>query len=161
MVLIISNEPQTAQLLHLALLAQGGVSFTAGLNEVSLATFNSLRPSCVIVDTPHISQPEPLQLVAALRQQDAHVGIMFCTAVYSSRFEPYLAQAGVDDVLRKPFTLESLRRQLKKLEEVVRQRSVHPPTAGKALDFPPDAVHKPLSLLLPLLLHYDLYNLCI
>ncbi len=161
MVLIFSNEPQTAQLLHLALLGQSGESFMAGLNEISLATFNSLRPLCVIVDTPHISHPEPLQLITALRQQDAQVGIMLCTAVYSSRFEPYLAQAGVDDVLRKPFTLESVRRQLKKLQAVVHQRGAHPPTASKALDFPPNTAHKPLSLLLPLLLHHGLYNLCI
>ena len=124
MVLIFGNEPQIAQLLQLALLAQGGASFIAGLNEVSLATFNSLRPACVIVDTPHISHPEPLQLITALRQQDARVGIMLCTAVYSSRFEPYLAQAGVDDVLRKPFTLETARRQTRLLYTLAQQRTL-------------------------------------
>lgn len=133
MVLIFSNEPQIAQLLQLALLAQGGVSFSAGLNEISLATFNSLRPLCVIVDTPHVSHPEPLQLITALRQQDTQLGIMLCTAVYSSRFEPYLAQAGVDDVLRKPFTLETARRQIRLLYTLAQQRT---PVVAKPVDQP-------------------------
>ena len=124
MVLIFSNEPHTAQLLNLALLAQGGESFMAGLNEVSLATFNSLRPSCVIVDTPHISHPEPLQLITALRSQSPQIGLLLCTAVYSRRFESWLAQAGVDDVLRKPFTLETARRQIQQLYTLVQQRTL-------------------------------------
>lgn len=124
MVLIFSNDPSIAHLLNLLLVVQGYATFTAGINEVAVATFISLRPTCVIVDTPHVAQPEPLELITTLRSQAPHVGLLICTAVYSRRFEPWLAQAGVDDVLRKPFTLETARRQIQQLYTLVQHRTL-------------------------------------
>src|SRR5262245_46869103 len=106
-ILVVDDEPLLAELLSLALTYEGWDVHTAPDGRTALDLAEDLRPRLVILDVmlPDINGLEVLRL---LRKTAHDVPVMFLTAMDSVEDRAAGLNAGGDDYLTKPFSLDDL-----------------------------------------------------
>ena len=128
-VLIIEDDPNIADLLHLYLEKEGYATTTAGDGGKGLDKFRELRPDLVLLDVM-LPGMDGWEVLRAIRQESKTPVIML-TAKGETADKVNGLKMGADDYITKPFESKEL---LARVEAVLRRTSGAAP-AGRRLTF--------------------------
>ncbi len=129
LILIVDDEPQIRRLLQTGLTGYGYEAALAADGAGALLAMTQRHPDLVILDIALGSPPDGLELCRQLRQR-SHVPIIMLSVRGDERSKVQALDAGADDYLTKPFSMEELRARI----QAVLRRSATVPAAA------PDAV---------------------
>ncbi|HLG18535.1 MAG TPA: response regulator [Bdellovibrionota bacterium] len=117
-VLVVDSDATLAQAMHTILTTEGFRVAVARDGEEGLKKFQELSPRVVVLEGL-IPKLNGVDLAKAIRSTPAgvNVGILMVSAVYSGvKFRPQLREAGIGDVLAKPFRPEVLAERVRALD---------------------------------------------
>ncbi len=117
MVLVVEDDESLYDLLSEYLASRGYSVFGAGKDDEALALVEKLHPQVVILDHEQPSLGDDFLLARRLRANDPahHLPILLLTAHVERRLDRDAIAAGCDGVMRKPFHLDNLADELRRL----------------------------------------------
>jgi DNA-binding NtrC family response regulator len=114
--LVIDDDPETLQLISVAL-GQHGLEILTGADpEAGFKTFLQVRPRIVLLDLA-MGAPRGMGLLERLIQADPGVNVILTSAHYSAESAVEAIQKGACDYLTKPLDMERLRNRISVLRE--------------------------------------------
>lgn len=128
-VLLVDNDPHVAQLIQSLPTADEYVLFTVRSGQQALAALERERPHVLIVDEA-LPDGDGLEVLAAARQFDPHMPVLFTTTQAASKSAIEAMKQGAFDFLRKPFDPSELESQLELAVEARRLMQVPVVVAG-------------------------------
>jgi DNA-binding response OmpR family regulator len=122
-ILIVEDDPVIRQTVEYALGRAGFETLTAEHGEVGLEMARMSRPEVVLLDLmlPGI---DGFRFASELRKDDPEVAIIMVTAMSEDRDKVRGLDAGADDYLTKPFSMEELLARVRANLRRVRERRV-------------------------------------
>lgn len=127
LLLIVDDEPQIRKLLQTGLTGHGYEVITAANGAEALKSVAHHHPHLIILDIALGSPPDGLALCRELRRE-SRVPIIMLSVRGDERTKVQALDAGADDYLTKPFSMEELRARV----QAVLRRAIVEPTAAPA-----------------------------
>jgi len=107
-ILLVDDDQEIIETLHIALEAQGYEIFIARDGNQGLAMVEREDPDLVILDMMMPKRSGFLVLEKLRRTRPVPIRVIMITANEGSRHKAYAEMLGVDDYLRKPFAMDQL-----------------------------------------------------
>jgi two-component system KDP operon response regulator KdpE len=111
MILVVDDEPQIRKLLTTGLQGYGHEVLTAAGGEEALTLVAQRRPDLVVLDISLGRSPDGLEVCRRLREW-SHVPIIMLSVRSDDATKVRSLDAGADDYLTKPFSMEELRARI-------------------------------------------------
>jgi two-component system KDP operon response regulator KdpE len=128
LLLVVDDEPQICKLLQTGLTGYGYHVLTAANGQQALTTIAQRRPDLVILDIALGSDPDGLTVCRRLREWSQVPVIML--SVRSDEATKVMAlDAGADDYITKPFSMEELRARV---QAILRRVALEPTSTPQA-----------------------------
>lgn len=128
LILIVDDELQIRKLLQTGLMGYGYQVVTAANGSEALTAVNQKMPNLVVLDISLGGEPDGLEVCRRLRQW-SQVPIIMLSVRGDERTKVEALDAGADDYLTKPFSMEELRARI---EAVLRRVAMEPATTPAA-----------------------------
>ncbi len=126
LLLIVDDEPQIRKLLQTGLTGHGYEVMTAANGAEALTAVTHYQPHLIILDISLGSPPDGLDVCRQLRQW-SRVPIIMLSVRSDERSKVQALDAGADDYLTKPFSMEELRARIQAvLRRVVVEPAIRP-----------------------------------
>lgn len=125
LILIVDDEPQIRKLLQTGLTGHGFEVIMAANGAEALTAVSQHQPHLIILDIALGSPPDGLEICRTLRQE-SRVPIIMLTVRSDERTKVQALDAGADDYLTKPFSMEELRARIR---AVLRRSGAEPAAA--------------------------------
>lgn len=122
LILIVDDEPQIRRLLQTGLTGYGYEVALAADGAAALLAMTQYQPDLVMLDIALGSPPDGLELCRQLRQR-SRVPIIMLSVRGDERTKVQALDAGADDYLTKPFSMEELRARI---QAVLRRTAAMP-----------------------------------
>ncbi len=128
LLLVVDDEPQICKLLQTGLTGYGYQVLTAANGQQALTTIAQRRPDLVVLDIALGSEPDGLTVCRRLREWSQVPVIML--SVRSDEATKVMAlDAGADDYITKPFSMEELRARV---QAILRRVALEPTSTPQA-----------------------------
>ena len=128
LLLVADDEPQICKLLQTGLTGYGYQVLTAANGQQALTTIAQRRPDLVVLDIALGSEPDGLTVCRRLREWSQVPVIML--SVRSDEATKVMAlDAGADDYITKPFSMEELRARV---QAILRRVALEPTSTPQA-----------------------------
>lgn len=101
--LVVEDDPETRELVSLALRSRGWAVRQAATGDEALAEARSFQPDLIFLDTT-IPQQSGWLVCAKLKLFGDGPAVVFMTTRAGCRLTPHASLVGVDQVLYKPFS---------------------------------------------------------
>lgn len=125
LILIVDDEPQIRKLLQTGLTGHGFEVIMAANSAEALTAVSRRQPHLIILDIALGAPPDGLEICRQLRQE-SRVPIIMLTVRSDERTKVQALDAGADDYLTKPFSMEELRARIR---AVLRRSGAEPAAA--------------------------------
>ncbi|MFO7681160.1 MAG: response regulator transcription factor [Chloroflexota bacterium] len=112
LILIVDDEPQIRKLLQTGLAGHGYEVVMAANGNEALTAVSRRQPHLIILDIALGSPPDGLEICRQLRQE-SRVPIIMLTVRSDERTKVQALDAGADDYLTKPFSMQELRARIR------------------------------------------------
>lgn len=128
LILIVDDEPQIRKLLQTGLKGHGYEVVTAADGAEALTAVRQHHPNLLVLDIALGSDPDGLEVCRHLRQW-SQVPIIMLSVRGDERSKVRALNAGADDYLTKPFSMEELQARI---QAVLRRVAMEPATTPTA-----------------------------
>jgi two-component system KDP operon response regulator KdpE len=128
LLLIVDDEPQIRKLLQTGLIGHGYEVTTAADGAEALTAVRQQHPDLLILDIALGSGPDGVEVCQRLRQW-SQVPIIMLSVRGDERSKVQALNAGADDYLTKPFSMEELQARI---QAVLRRVAIEPATTPTA-----------------------------
>lgn len=127
-ILIVDDEPQIRKLLQTGLIGHGYAVETAADGEEALTAVRLYQPNLLVLDIALGSGIDGLEVCQRLRQW-SQVPIIMLSVRGDERAKVQALNAGADDYLTKPFSMEELKARIQAVLRRVAREPATSPTA--------------------------------
>jgi two-component system KDP operon response regulator KdpE len=128
LLLVVDDEPQICKLLQTGLTGYGYQVLTAANGQQALTTIAQRRPDLVVLDIALGSEPDGLTVCRRLREW-SQVPVIMLSVRSDDATKVMALDAGADDYITKPFSMEELRARV---QAILRRVALEPTSTPQA-----------------------------